>query len=86
MNPKQKMFHQRLVKYLVKNGLTEKDALAAANSSVQTLREQGNGFKITDVPKMGKWLLKERAAYDKENPVEDGTMVYDLESKSLFEK
>ena len=86
MNPKQKMFHQRLVKYLVKNGLTEKDALLAANSSVQTLREQGNGFKIIDVPKMGKWLLKERAAYDKENPVEDGTMVYDLESKSLFKK
>lgn len=87
MNPKQKMYHQRLVTYLKQNGLKEKDAINAANKTVQTLIRQGDGFKISNVNKMGKWLINERAGYDNAQRAEEkGETVFDATIGKFFNR
>lgn len=87
MNAKQKLFHKRLIMYLESNGLKHKDAVSAANASIKTLIKQGDGFKLSNVPKMGKWLLKEKNNYiDSRNIQKDDTPFFDPKSGSLFRR
>lgn len=87
MNPKQKLFHQRLVIYLKKNGLDEKSAIAAADESIQTLVKQGDAFRINNVPKMGKYLLKERKAYEEmQNAINEEETFFDTGLGRFFKR